>query len=433
MKSLFNNNLLLKISSLNAVSIGLKIITGIAIQRALAYFVGAQGLGLVGNFRDFVLALQNFAGLGLNDGVIKYVAEHKSNITQRNRSIRTALVLVFVASVVLGIGLWLSAGFWNGYLFQDQYDFKSLLQVLALVLPLYGMNVLLLAVINGMSKFKQVVIVQLLTNIAALVVTLLLLWFYGLKGAMLAVLLAPVLSFVFGALMVKKQLKQLKAIVMARFDMRVFSGLGAFMLMALLSALLMPAVRILIRDLIDVVDSAEAVGYWEAMYRIASLYLLFATSLLSLYVLPKLSENASAKAFRSTVSEFYKTILPFFGLGLLLLYFIQNQVVLLVYNESFLPMNTLFKWQLPADFIKVATMVIAFRLLAQKMLWHYIILEVFSVVLLYAASLFFVQKYGFEGAAMAYLLETLVHLLLVLLIFRKSLFSPNCYDDKNTS
>lgn len=423
MKSLFNNNLLLKISSLNAVSIGVKIVTGIAVQRALAYFVGAQGLGLVGNFRDFVMALQNFAGLGLNDGIIKYVAEHKNDVPQRNRSIRTAFVLIFIASVVVGVGLWFSAGFWNHYLFQDRYDFKYLIQGLAVAIPLYGLNVLLLAVINGMSKFKQVVFVQLSTNIAALAVTLLLLWWYGLNGALLAVLLAPVLSLFFAVLMTKNQLILLKAIIMARFDVGVFSGLGGFMLMALLSSLLLPAVRILIRDLIDGADSADAVGYWEAMYRISNLYLLFVTSLLSLYVLPKLAENSSIRTFRMTIREFYKTILPFFGLGLLILYLIQNQVVLLVYNETFLPMKALFKWQLPADFIKVATMVIAYRLLAQKMLWHYIILEIVSVTFLYAASLFLVRKYGFEGAAIAYLFETILYLFLVLIVFRKSLFS----------
>ena len=49
-----NKNVLVKVTSLQTVSLLTKIIAGILTSKAIAIFIGAEGLALIGNLRNFV-------------------------------------------------------------------------------------------------------------------------------------------------------------------------------------------------------------------------------------------------------------------------------------------------------------------------------------------------------------------------------------------
>src|SRR5690606_19463026 len=156
--------------------------------------------------------------------------------------------------------------------------------------------------------------------------------------------------------------------------------------MALVSAIAVPLVSIVIRNyIIEVVGIKEA-GYWEAMNRISDYYLMFIMSMMSLYFLPRFSEIESRTEFRKEVFNFYKTIVPYFALCLILIYFLRSFIVPLVFSNAFKPTENLFFWQLLGDFVKVISIVIAYQFIAKRMFWHFIIIEIFLVCMMYLAS-----------------------------------------------
>jgi PST family polysaccharide transporter len=142
--------------------------------------------------------------------------------------------------------------------------------------------------------------------------------------------------------------------------------------MKLVSAISLPLIMIAIRTEIVTVQSATEAGYWEAMNRISNYYLVFFTTLLTLYILPKLSEINDPKAFRKEIFGFYKTILPLFAAGMLIIYVLKTYIIQIVLTDEFLPMSSLFFWQLSGDLVKIASIVIAYQFLAKNMFWHYI-------------------------------------------------------------
>ena len=79
--------------------------------------------------------------------------------------------------------------------------------------------------------------------------------------------------------------------------------------MALFSAIVLPLVSIEIRSYIIDNVNQQAAGFWELMTRISKYYLMFVSSLLTLYILPRLSEIDNVKEFRKEVFGFYKTII----------------------------------------------------------------------------------------------------------------------------
>ena len=68
-------------------------------------------------------------------------------------------------------------------------------------------------------------------------------------------------------------------------------------------------------------------------------------------------------------------------------------------------------------------MVVSFMLLAKKMIWHYLIVETISIVILYLSSIYFIDIYGARGATIAHSVTYIVHFVIILFIFKDVLLS----------
>lgn len=93
-----------KITSLNSLSIAIKIGIGLITSKILALFVGPGGMALVGNLRNFLTSLESISTLGFQSGIIKYVAENQKNKEVLQKIIATVFIsLVFIALVLSGV------------------------------------------------------------------------------------------------------------------------------------------------------------------------------------------------------------------------------------------------------------------------------------------------------------------------------------------
>ena len=211
-------------------------------------------------------------------------------------------------------------------------------------------------------------------------------------------------------------------IKISHVSLSVLRTFAPYAVMALVTAIALPVTSILIRNFIIDELGIKQVGYWEAMNRISDYYLMFVTSIMTLYIIPRFSEIDNKKEFRSEVFSFYKSVMPIFGLGLIIIYFLRPFLVSLIFSEEFQPVEQLFFWQLLGDFVKVLAIVIAYQFLAKKMFAQFIIIEIFLVVMLYLTSVYLIEIFGVEGAVMGHFFSYLMHFLIVLLVFSNSLF-----------
>ncbi|WP_247653562.1 hypothetical protein [Flavobacterium sp. CS20] len=194
--------------------------------------------------------------------------------------------------------------------------------------------------------------------------------------------------------------------------------------MTLISAISFPLVFIGIRQYLSTHLSIDAAGYWEANFRLSTFYLVFMQSLLNLYVLPKLVEAKTDKAFQSTVLEFYKQIIPLFAIGLFVVFLLKKYIVLLVFSDEFLPVTSLLGWQIVADFFRILSLVMIYQFHAKKMLWHYIVTDLLLALGLYFSAIYFVDIYDLQGVVIGHALTYILYFVLILFLFRKPLFKP---------
>jgi len=143
---------------------------------------------------------------------------------------------------------------------------------------------------------------------------------------------------------------------------------------------------------------------------------------MGLYILPRFTEIESVKEFRKEVLNFYKTVMPYFLSGLVVIYFLRSFIVRIVFSSEFIPVTDLFIWQLLGDLLKVLSVVIAYQFLAKRMFWHYLVTEAFLVIMTYLTSIYCIDLFGLKGAVIGHFASYAMYFGLILLIFRSSFF-----------
>lgn len=422
LKRLVLNSPLLQVTTFNSLSIGVKLITSLVVSKLTAVLLGTQGVALIGNLRNALSVFHNFSTGGLDKAVVKYTGESHEDDLAFTTFVSTLLWVFVVLSVLIFVFVFGFSEIIAVKIFDDA-SFAYIFKWTAILLPLYGLNAFMLAILKGLNQFKKVIRIHLATHILNLLVFTFCIYVFDLRGALMAVVIVPSASLILTLMLAHKKIN------LNAFDWRVFSSkqlknFGQFAFMTLISAVSFPLVYLGIRQYLSDEISIDAAGYWEANFRLSTFYLIFMQSLLNLYILPKLVENKSQKGFQNVVLGFYKQIVPLFALGLFLVFLLKKYLVLLVFSDEFLPVTSLLGWQIIADFFRILALVMVYQFHAKKMLWHFIITDLLLAVGLYFSAIYFVQIYDLQGVVIGHALTYLVYFILIFLLFRKPLLVP---------
>ncbi len=403
-------------------SILTRVIAGLLTSKAIAIFIGAEGLALIGNFQNFVSSAKTTSTLGFYNGTVKYISEFKEDVIKLSRTISTVFYLGFVATILVSVICYFNANLINYIIFPIYNDYVFVIEIFAIVLPFYSLNIFSFSIMNGFSKYKILIVINIIGQILGVAVALLLIYQRRIDGALISVAIAESLIFLITLVGITNRRSLLTYILPQNVSFSYFKKLSSYSIMALFSAVIVPLVTLAIRSyIIDNIGYKDA-GFWEAMNRISKYYLMFVSSLIVLYILPGFKEIDTIKEFRKEVFSLYKRILPKFTLGLLLIYLLKPLIVSFVFSNEFEPVEDLFLWQLIGDLIKVLSMVIAYQFLAKKMFWHFVVTEVFFAIMLYLTSIYFIDLFGIKGAVIGHCVSYLLYYAVILMIFGSSLF-----------
>lgn len=413
---------LFKVASLNSVSVVLKIAIGVVTSKVLAIFIGPGGMALTGNLKNFLTSVENIATLGFQNGILKYVVDAKNDEAALQKILSTIFISLLFVCIGLGIFLYGFSDDLTAMLFGREWHYSIVFKVLAILLPWYASTVFLNSILNGLGKFKKVIYVSIIGNIMGLLFCLFAVYYYHTLGALFSIIIPPVLLFFVSFYFVNREIPFFRMISRNRFDVQVFRNLSSYSLMALVSAVFGSLVFLAIRNNIIAVLGINHAGYWEAMNRISSYYLLFISTILTVYFFPKLAFSSSKKAMQNVVKSYYIGVLPLFAGGLIVLYFLRVFFIKLFFTKAFLPVADLFFWQLVGDVFKVASLILGYQFYAKKLTTAFIATELISLLLMYTFCHFFIISFGIVGVVMAHACTYVIYFSMLLLYFRKSLF-----------
>lgn len=403
-----------RITSLNSLSVLVRMGTGLISAKVVALCIGPTGMAWVGNLRNFITAVENIATLGMTNGIVKYTTEYRNDPNKQAAFINTVLTVLTAVALLTSLGIGSLAVLWNPMLLEGFTADTSLWWWIAAALPWYLVAIVLVAILNGLEAFREVVKIQTFGAILGLGATVGLVYYYTTWGALLAVVVAPAVSFGLSAWALRNTLQ--------RFQLRVqwsfIRDLSHYSLMALASSVLGPWVLILIRKKLIAFHGLEQAGYWEALNRLSGFYFVFVTTLIGLYFLPKLVQSESRTADREVFRAYYGKIIPLFGLGLLLIYLLRNPLITFLYTDEFQPITLVLNWQLLGDFCKALALLLGYRFFAKRQTFQFLITEMGSLALLYFLCSLWIPSYGLLGLLYAYTLNYAVYFLLLVLLYR---------------
>lgn len=407
-------NLLLKMTSLNAMVIVVRLFVGFFLQRELTDLVGKDGYAKVGSLRNLMNILMSITSLGVFNGVLAYVAEHKDNKPELQKLFSTTFVFTISGSVLCFVVLFFGAEFFSNYFFYTS-EFAYIIKVVAIMVPFISIQRVFNGIVNGLSAYKQFAKIELLAYILGAALTLVLLYQYNIDGALFAIAIIPgiqvfVLLFIF-----VKVLREYVSFANISLTIPYGKRLLSFTLMSLTATVLVNFVELDLRNmLVDKMGEDDA-GIWTAMTTLSQNYMVFSGAIFTLYVIPKFAGIYKKEDFLSEVLNIYKTLLPLFAVGMLAIYFLRFQFIKYVFID-FDEMAPLFKWQLIGDFIRLMSLVLAHQFLAKKMVRNFVFTEILSLALFFGLSHLFVQSYGVEGVVLAHLVRYIIYFFVVLFL-----------------
>ena len=418
-KNIFKSQLF-RLSSLNTLSILVRVAGGLVGSKMIALFIGPAGMAVTGNLRSMMTSLDAFCTLGMQNGIIKYTAENDKDAGKLNKVLATTFITILTTLGVVMLILFIPAGYWSIKVF-GSIDYTWAIRTLAVTLPLYAGNLVFMAILNGLGNFKRVIYLNIWGNIAGVASTSVLIWQLGLTGALIGLIAYPSILFFFSVYQIHRLFPGFTFVKKRYFDKSILKGLLSYSVMMLLSAVLGSVVYIGIRNFIIERYSADDAGFYEAVNRIAGFYMMFASTMLTVYFLPKLSAATNNDDTKGVIRSYYKIMIPVFAGGLTLVYFLRIVIIKVLFAKDFLPMETLFLWQLTGDFFKVCSLILGFEFFAKKMTKAYIVSEVLSFTILYTASHLLIPQYGAEGAVMAHAITYACYFLVLAVYFRKKI------------
>tara|TARA_R110002050_G_scaffold300276_1_gene468471 strand:- start:44702 stop:45994 length:1293 start_codon:yes stop_codon:yes gene_type:complete len=420
-----NSNLLFKASFFNAIIVVLKMFCGIITSKVVASFLGPTGLALLGNFKNFTQLVLSFTATGYQNGTVRYISEFSHKNRDKNKITTTIFQLSLGLALLIGIILWMFSKTWSIYLFKSE-DYNNAIKILAIGLPFLSFNFIIVYILNGLERYKKLVIINSIFSIVNMLVIVILVIDHQLTGALLGVILGPVIVFILSLFVLGEEKKNIFNIFKFKlFSFKVLKKMNIYFLMSIYSAVIVSITFLLIRNLIIEKLSIQEAGYWEAMNRISSFYLMFFISLTSFYLLPRLSKINDFKVFKKEIKGFYILIIPLLLISFILIYFLRYFLLKLFLTEEFLPTSILFFWQLIGDFISVLAIALVKQFHAKLMFKAYLISNGVLNLLYYCLSYCFIDVYGLVGVARSYAVSYLIYLLVVII------FILQYYNKKN--
>ncbi len=408
--------------SLNSFSVALSFVLGIFSSKIIAVFLGTSGMALMGSFRNFALMLKSVATLGISNSIVKLFVENKEDKRELSVIYSTFFWIFLFISTALALFVLLFASPISTFLFYTN-SYTTPIRFFGLLLPLMVINSFWLAIYNGLEKFKRILLIQIISNVLVFVLTALLIWKKNIFGGLLSVAIGEVLMVLVTFIFVSRQADYFKFDLQKLISKKYFNTIKKFSVMALLTAIIAPLTLLFIRNMIVEKYAIQEAGIWDAVNRLSSFYMIFFSSGLSLYYMPKLASIHTESEFKTELKSYFKVFVPLFLVMLIVIYIAKGIILKLAFTPDFSKVESVLIWQLLGDFFRIMTLAFGFQILVKTMMKRYFLVEIVFNSMYFLLSFYLIKENATEGVLQAYFYTNVFCFLLVLFLFRKLFYS----------
>lgn len=401
-----------KASVATAVAQGVRMLGGLIVIKVIALYLGPEGFGRLGHFMSLIAILGVLAGGGILNGIVKYVAEYKNLPEKLHPFLSNALVYSFICSLLLFVGILLSAKQASLILFNSE-EFTQLIIFLGVIQFIYGMVTFCNGTINGLRETAKFAKIIILGTIIGLPVTYYLIDAYGFNGAVIG--LAAINAYLILPAVI--ELKKLQIFTKLRFSLNKQDTikLSKFSLMQMFSLATLPLAEMYIRSLIIHNAGWHEAGLWQSLMRLSSVYIGFFTTFLAAYYMPTLSGFFDKNQIFKYVAKYVVAIGCIFSVIALIVYLNSEIVFSVIFSRKFIIPSEYVKLQLIGDFFRILAYVIGFLIVAKAKAKLYILGELIQTVLYLGVATWLIKIGGVSKVFTAYAISNFIYFCICLI------------------
>lgn len=401
------------------LGVGSVIVMGLSAVRykLIAVEFGAAGVGLLGLLAATLTLAITLFGLGSQNSAVRYVSVTEADEAAA-KGARSAVVRgTTMLGALSGLLVAGAAPLIGPYLFPGE-EAVMLTAWLALALAASIMAGGHVALLTGLQRFADLVKVNVGGAVLGTAVTAAATWWsreWALAAALAAVPVFTWLAASWATRFVRPRRSGFREIV------RVFRPIVRLGVIFSASLLLGQVVQVAVRLYLERRASLESVGYYQAAWTIANVYLGLVLGAMASEYFPRISRIADdVSQLNASVNAQVRLALTV-GVPLTLGTMVAAPLMIaLLYDASFGPSVELLRWQMLGDVFKLPAWALAFLLLAREERRHYFVAELLwgSAYLTLTLALF--PIWGFRGLGLAYVGAYVTYLAAVVWASRRS-------------
>lgn len=393
------------------IATSIKLLNAFFLVKLVSLYLGPEGLAKMGQFISFVTAITVVAGGGINQGLIKYISEYRQDKEKIQGVISTGNFIVLSTSFLSFLLILIFRNNLSELIFNTQ-GYGYIFVFISFAQFFLGFGNIFTAIINGYKEIYKLTLVNVGGTVTSALLSVLLIYFYGFEGILVAFILSQSM-ICFYSFYFCKTIKDFNlAYLIPKFNKEHCVALAKFSLMLFTAALMAPLIQMATRKCLLVQLSWEEVGYWEGVTKISDAYLMLLTTVISVYCLPLMAEKKFKHETIDELLRIFKIILPLTVFLSTQVFFFREYIILILYSPDFLPMKSLFFWQLLGDVIRLIAMLGSYFLISKALYKFYIFIEIFYGVMFIILVYTLVPLYGLEGAVYAFALNSVFFLTL---------------------
>ncbi|MDH6354853.1 antigen flippase [Dysgonomonas sp. PH5-45] len=387
------------------------IIIGFVRNKIVALLLGKAGIGLIGNYQSVVDMVRSVSGLGFDvSGMREVSAAAASNDRRKLEQAVSILRWWIQGTAMLGALVCLVFCYPISINTFETGSYAIPVALLSICVFFSTLSVGNTMVIQGMRQITSLVKVNVYANFGALVVSIPIYFWLGMKGLVLSLILGSLVTFLFSYHYFRKlKLNTIKIPAkIALKEGKKTLQLGTYIVLATIAN---ASTMYLIRASITSDLGLDAAGLFQAVWTITGIYLGLILRSMGTDFYPRLCAIAGKNAgVRKLVNEQTYIVLIIASPMIIAMILLAKVALSVLYSSDFQAANTLLQWQVLGSFLKVLSWPMGFIILAKGKGPFYLISEVlFFVVYLLSAHLLF-PTMGIDAAGLGYLIAYGVYL-----------------------
>ena len=390
------------------------VLLGIFISKLLSYayriivarteIIGPAGYGTLSLGIAFYGILSTISLMGLNQGVLRYVAYYKAKnqMQEINNVIKSSIKISLIPSIIISLALFLLSDYISITLFNND-QLGIVLKIISLAIPIDNVKNILISATKGFQTIKyEIYSKNLVETISKIIIAIILIQLgFGLIGATIAYIAALFFSLITIYYLIRKNIPEiLKNNKPIKFNKQLLNYSWQLLAYGILIMIMGWTDTFMIGYL---TKEATSVGIYNAALPIAQLMYIVPYALIILLV-PILTEtyiNKDKENFKSIYQTTNKWILYINSLLLIGMLIFPREIINLLFGDSYVggavAMTTLAFGYYLSFSIKTAESIILTLKKTRLILLSSIIVIIINVIL----NLYLIPLYHINGAAIA--------------------------------